>query len=142
MSDEREIETEEVLPIIEEMLTVGKRTIETGTVRVRTIVDEEQVTLNDQLARETIEVERVPMNSKVDIAPPDRDEGGTIVISIVEERFVLENYCSWSRRSGSGASRPPSPSSCRQRAALCVRRSNETALRRRTSNRFHEIRRS
>ena len=90
MSDERETEIQEVVPIVEEMLTIGKRMVETGTVRVRTIVDEEQVTLNDQLARETIEVERVPMNLKVDIAPPDRDEGGTTVISIVEERLVLE----------------------------------------------------
>ena len=69
--------------------TVGKRLVETGHVRVRTIVEEEPVVLRDEARRQSVEIERAPIGRVVDQAPAVREEGDVIVIPIVEERLVV-----------------------------------------------------
>lgn len=78
------------VPILEESVTVDKVGVRTDAVRVRTSVDEREVMVEDALDRGTLKVERVRMDRPVDAAPPPREEGATTIISLVEERLVVE----------------------------------------------------
>ena len=86
MPDERS----ESLQIVAEEIHVDKRVVETDRVRVHTVVDERDVVVTDSVERGTLDVKRVTMNVEVAEAPPPREEGDTIVISLVEERLVVE----------------------------------------------------
>jgi uncharacterized protein (TIGR02271 family) len=44
------------------------------------------------LASEHVEIERTPMNKRVEAAPAVRQEGDTIVIPIIEEILVVERH--------------------------------------------------
>jgi uncharacterized protein (TIGR02271 family) len=78
------------IPLVEEEVRIGKREVETGHVRVRTHVEEEQVNLSEMLERELVDVERVPMEIEVETAPaPFRDKYGVLIVPIVEERLVV-----------------------------------------------------
>ena len=59
---------EERIPIVEEKLVVGKREVETGGIRVRSRVVEQPVSEQVRLRDETIEVERRPVDRRVDDA--------------------------------------------------------------------------
>jgi len=78
------------LPLVEEEAVVGKRTVETGRVRVSTVVEEHEEVVRDLLLREDVRVERVPIDRQVDEIPRMREEGDTVVIPIVDEIFVVE----------------------------------------------------
>ncbi len=80
---------EVVLPIIEENLVVGKRTIETGRVRVTTVVDELPTVVRETLVRGDIEIERTAIGREVASVPPVRDEGDSIVVPVVREEIVV-----------------------------------------------------
>ena len=74
-----------VIPIADEELTVMKREVETGRVRVRTVVDERQELIREELSKTAVRVERVPVNVEVSAAPQPRMEGDTYIIPVVEE---------------------------------------------------------
>ena len=78
------------IPLVEERLSVAKRTVESARVRVRVSVDERQQTVTEQLARDDVQVERVPRNERVAEMPHVRLEGGTTIIPVVEEVLVVE----------------------------------------------------
>lgn len=80
----------EVIPIVEERLATSKVKVETGRVRVRTIVEEQQETIRDQLTRATVDVERVPMNVEVAEPPQVREDGDTTIIPVFEEVLVVQ----------------------------------------------------
>lgn len=83
--------TEEVrVPLVEEELQVGRREVETGHVRVRTIVDEEKVALSELLERDVVDIERVPVGVEVQTAPLPFEEDGVLIIPVIEERLVVE----------------------------------------------------
>ena len=73
-----------------EEISIERRQVETGRVRlqVRTTSRDHQV--DEHLTHERVQVERVAVGRVVDVAPPDRQEGDTTVISIVEEVLVVE----------------------------------------------------
>ena len=77
------------IPIVEERLHTEKRRIETGKVRVRTVVEEEEQTVREQLARTHVEVERVPMDVEVSEVPPVREENGVTIVPVVREVLVV-----------------------------------------------------
>ena len=77
------------VPIIEEAIAVAKTRVQTDAVRVVTAVEERDVVVEDVLARETLSIQRHPVERQVDVAPPIREDGNTTIISIVEERAVL-----------------------------------------------------
>jgi uncharacterized protein (TIGR02271 family) len=85
-------ETEEVaaIPLVEERLAVEKKQVETGRVRVRISVDEREERFAAELARDTVEVRRVPRNEPVAQIPSVRLEGNTTIIPVVEEEVVVE----------------------------------------------------
>lgn len=83
-------ESRVVVPVIEERLDVRKRAIETGRVRIRKVVRECEVVVDEPLSVETVEVRRVPVNRPVDGPIPDRREGDTLIVSVVEEELVVQ----------------------------------------------------
>jgi uncharacterized protein (TIGR02271 family) len=81
---------EVVLPLLEEELSVSKQIVSESKVRVETITREHEQLVDELLAHERVEVERIPIDRPVDVKPGVRDEGDTIVIPIVEEVLVIE----------------------------------------------------
>ena len=46
--------------------------------------------IEDSVERSDLHVERIPVDRLVTEAPPPRQEGDTLIVSIVEERLVVE----------------------------------------------------
>jgi uncharacterized protein (TIGR02271 family) len=78
-----------VIPVIAETLDVGRRELH-GAVRVRKIVHENPITVDETLRDERVSVERVPIGTAVDGPVGIRYEGDVMVVPIVEERLVVE----------------------------------------------------
>ena len=78
------------VPIIEETATVDKIAVKTDAVRVSTCVEERDVTLEEIVQHQALTIKRVAVDLAVDAAPPVREEGSTTIISLVEERLVIE----------------------------------------------------
>lgn len=81
------------IPVIEEQLAFGTRTVETGRgVRIHKTVTEHPVTIDERLARDEVEVRRVAIDRMVapDEAPAPRYEGDTLVVPVLEEVLVVE----------------------------------------------------
>ncbi len=78
------------LPVAEERLRVGKREVETGRVRLTRRVEQIEEAAEATLARETVEVERVPIGRFVDAVAPPREEDGVTIIPVYEEVLVVE----------------------------------------------------
>jgi len=79
-----------VIPVIAEELQVGRRSVETGRVRVTKSVREQQEVVDQPTVSEEVVVERVPINRMVDAAPQPRQEGDTLVFPVLEEVVVVE----------------------------------------------------
>jgi stress response protein YsnF len=86
MADEQRF----VIPLVEERASTGKREVETGRVRVHTRVDERIEVIRQELARDEVEIERVPMNRHIDEMPKIREEKGVTIVPVVEEVLVIE----------------------------------------------------
>lgn len=78
------------IPIVQEEAHLIKRAGATERVTVRTVPEEHQVVLRDQIERAQVEVTRVPVNREVAEAPPIRTEGDLTVVPVLEERVVVE----------------------------------------------------
>jgi len=81
--------SEQRIPLVEEVLTVGKRQVETGRVRVQVHVDEREEQVDVDLRREDYDVRRVPVGRPVDAVPETRREGDTLIVPVVEEEVVV-----------------------------------------------------
>jgi stress response protein YsnF len=78
------------IPLVEERLVTSKREVETGRVKVRTLVDEQETLVRETLRHATVEVERVPVEREIDAVPPVREEDGVTIIPVVREMLVVE----------------------------------------------------
>lgn len=78
------------VPLVEEQLSIERKEVETDRVRVRTVVDTENVLVEDLLRVGRLDVTRVAADREVTEAPEPYREGDTLVIPIVEERLVVE----------------------------------------------------
>jgi uncharacterized protein (TIGR02271 family) len=74
----------------EESLSVEKRRIVTGRVRVRSVTDTIETFARAELDGEAVEVTRVPVNQPVDEPPSVRTEGDLTIFPVLEEVLVLE----------------------------------------------------
>lgn len=77
------------IPVLEETLTVGKRVVETGQVRLVKTVHQDQQTVQIPLIADQIIVERVLINELVDEPPATRQEGDTVIYPVLKEEYVL-----------------------------------------------------
>jgi stress response protein YsnF len=92
MSDETPRTEELIIPLAEESVSISKREVETGQVRVALSTDIETIIARETLRGCKIEIERVPVNRALpggELAPQSRQEGDTLVIPVVEERAVV-----------------------------------------------------
>lgn len=81
--------TDEVrVPLFEERVQIGKLEVETDRVRVSTVVDEHSETIEQILKTGSLDIRRIPLDQEVVEAPEPRQDGDTLIISIVEERLV------------------------------------------------------
>lgn len=80
---------DEVIPIVEEQVRVGKRVVGGGTVRVRSYVVERPVEEQVTLREERIEVERHPVDRAAGTLPEDAFRERTIEVSATSEEAVV-----------------------------------------------------
>ena len=81
---------ETALPLLAEEVVVSKQVVETGRVQVARITHEREQLIDELLAQQTADIERVRIGQPVDTMPAVREEGDTVVIPIVEEVLVVE----------------------------------------------------
>ena len=80
------------LRLLTEELSVAKRTLETGRVRVSTRTHEREVLVDEELAHEHVEIETVPIATRIYSVPEVRQEGETTIVPVVEEVLVVERH--------------------------------------------------
>lgn len=84
---------EAVLPLVEEVLRLGKRRVETGRVRISVSTTADEHLVQETLRSERAEVEHVQVNRDLlegEAAPVARwEDDGTLVVPIVEEVLVI-----------------------------------------------------
>ena len=82
--------SEVVVPLVAETVEVGKRTVETGKVRIRKTVKATERVVDEPVFEETVEVERVAINRPIPEAIGPRQEGDTLIVPLLEEVLVVE----------------------------------------------------
>ena len=82
--------SEEVIPVVAETATVGKRQVVTGRVCVRTITGTINEVAHADLRREDVEVTHVTIDKVVETAPEIRTEGDVTIVPVLEEVLVVE----------------------------------------------------
>jgi uncharacterized protein (TIGR02271 family) len=77
------------LAILQEELEVEKQTKVTGVVRLGKTVRTTEAVVEEELLKESISVEHVPVNRYVDEAVSSRQEGDTTIIPVMEEIVIV-----------------------------------------------------
>ena len=83
---------EVVIPLAEEAVSVSKREVETGRVRVALTTETQTVIAREVLRGRRVEIERVPVGRTLaegEAPPRSREEGDTLVVPVVEEVAVV-----------------------------------------------------
>jgi uncharacterized protein (TIGR02271 family) len=86
----REVADEAVLRLLVEELSIDRRKIETGRLRVRRVTHERVEDVEMDLERVEAEFERIPVGAIVEERPQVRETEDAIVIPVVEEIVVVE----------------------------------------------------
>lgn len=81
---------EEVIPVTEEEISIGKRTVERGSVRVRSYVVETPVEEQVRLRDETVTVERRPVTRGTGDVPADAFRERTVEVTETDEEAVVQ----------------------------------------------------
>jgi uncharacterized protein (TIGR02271 family) len=80
-----------VIPVLEEVLDVQRRQVDTGGVRISKTVSEREEQVDEPVWREEIHVERITINRVVDgPAPGVRTEGEVMIVPVLEEVLVVQ----------------------------------------------------
>ena len=82
-------ESDLVLPVVQEELDIGKRMVDTGVVRVRTVTSTHDEVVEMPLEREEVLVERVAIGRAVDAPVEMRQEGDVTIVPVHEEVIVV-----------------------------------------------------
>ena len=87
--------TAEHIPILEEHLSLTKRTVEAGRVRVRISNETNERRLQAELRSEAVEIERVAIGRELSIGEPlpvphEQEDGRVLVVPVLEEVLVVE----------------------------------------------------
>ena len=89
MSEDRRT-AEEIIPVIQEDVVIGTERITTGTVRVRTVLHEDEHAIDEPITITDVEVKRVPVDVWTDEPIADRVEGDTRIISVHREEIIVQ----------------------------------------------------
>ena len=79
-----------VVPVLQEVLDVRTRQLETGRVRIRKSVQEHEELVDPPLWRDDVVIERVSINRVVEGPISVHSEEDTLIIPVLEEVFVIE----------------------------------------------------
>ncbi len=78
------------VPVIEERLEVGKRTVELGSLEINKTIEEVQDSRRLPLSFDQLDVEHVAVNRPLDAPLEPRYEGDVLIIPVMEEVLVVE----------------------------------------------------
>ena len=78
------------IPLYAEEVSIGKRQVVTGRVKVSTVTHSREELVEQLLRKERVEVERVPVGQIVQEVPQVREEGDLTIIPVVEETIFIE----------------------------------------------------
>ncbi|MGI4829926.1 MAG: YsnF/AvaK domain-containing protein [Janthinobacterium lividum] len=79
---------EQVIPLTEEQILIGKQTVETGTVRLHRSTETFTDSASLPVTRVGWEIERIPIGQLYNQRPEIRQEGEETIYPLVEERLV------------------------------------------------------
>jgi uncharacterized protein (TIGR02271 family) len=79
-----------VIPVLQEVLDVHTRQVETGCVRICKSVHAHEEVVDPPLWRDEVVIERVPINRVVEGPMSMRSEDDTLITSMLEEGLVIE----------------------------------------------------
>lgn len=82
-----------VVALAEDEISIGKRQVVTGRVRLRTVTDVAEELVREDLQGVRAEIERVPIDRVLDAGespPVPRTEGDVTIVPVVEEVLVVE----------------------------------------------------
>ena len=82
---------EPAIQLLAEDVTVSRRSVAGDTIRVETVTRTRDHHIDEDLSHVRVEVERIPIGRIVAAVPPVRNEGDTIILSVVEEVIVTEH---------------------------------------------------
>lgn len=86
----RESSAAVIVPVVAEELAIDKRVVEAGGVRINKTVRERVETVDEPLAREQVQVERVPIGRVVEGPIAVRHLGDLMIVPVLEEVLVVE----------------------------------------------------
>jgi stress response protein YsnF len=78
------------IPLHVEEISVSRREIKKATVQVALVTGTREQLIDEELTHVRVEIERVPIDRTVEVAPPTRQEGDITIIPVVEEIVVVE----------------------------------------------------
>lgn len=78
-----------VIPVVAESVAWSKRTLDRGAVRVHVTVGEREVVVDEPLAEDQVNVERVAINRPLDKPVKQRVEGDTTIIPVMKEVLLV-----------------------------------------------------
>lgn len=90
MSNEDNPLDQVVIPLHAEEVSIGKRQVATGRVKVSTVTQSREEVIEQPLETERVEVERVSIGKVIEKAPEIRTEEDVTIIPVVEEMLVLQ----------------------------------------------------
>jgi uncharacterized protein (TIGR02271 family) len=81
----------QVIPVMEEYAVITKEVVDTGKIRIRKTVSEDQAVVNLPITNESYDIERVPVHEVRDTPPPSvRYEGDVMIIPVTKEITVIQ----------------------------------------------------
>ena len=83
-------DSERTIPLYQEHVSIEKTEAVTDSLRVSTHAEEHVVLVEENVERGHLSIERVAIERAVLEAPEPRQEGDTLIVSVVEERLVVE----------------------------------------------------
>ena len=84
------LDQDQVLALHVEEISIAKRTVPRGLVRVSKVTHSRDHLIQETLTHQRVEVERIQIGTYVDQVPPIRHDGDVTIVSVVEEVVVTE----------------------------------------------------
>lgn len=81
---------ETVIPLVEDVLRVNKRLVETGKVRISLTTERVEEIVRETLRTRHAEIERIPIGREVSEVPQTRQDGDAMIVPVFEEILVIE----------------------------------------------------
>src|SRR2546430_1089043 len=78
------------IPLHVEEISVSRRETKKANVQVALVTGTREQLIDEELTHVRVEIERVPIDRTVEVAPPTRQEGDITIIPVVEEFVVVE----------------------------------------------------